>query len=87
MEEDRAVRRTRLDRLLDQAARAGCDVPLAKMVLGMHHSPLSLSLSLSLPHNLCPASLRKIKINDESFVSALRDVKAEFLITSLHVVG
>ena len=47
----------------------------------------SLCLSLSLPHNLCPASLRKIKINDESFVSALRDVKAEFLITSLHVVG
>ena len=83
------MRRTRLDRLLDQAARAGCDVPLAKMVLGIQHSPLSLSLSLSLsrPHNLCPASLRKIKINDESFVSALRDVKAEFLITSLHVVG
>ena len=48
MEEDRAVRRTRLDRLLDQAARAGCDVPLAKMVLGMHHSPLSLCLSVSL---------------------------------------
>ena len=27
------VRRTRLDRLLDQAQRAGCDVTLAKMVL------------------------------------------------------
>ena len=32
------MRRTRLDRLLDQAARAGCDVPLAKMVLGIQHS-------------------------------------------------
>lgn len=33
-EEDRATRRNRLDKLLDQALKAGCDVPLAKMVLG-----------------------------------------------------
>ena len=33
-EEDRAVRKNRLDKLLDQALKAGCDVPLAKMVLG-----------------------------------------------------
>ena len=33
-EQDRAVRKNRLDRLLDQALKAGCDVPLAKMVLG-----------------------------------------------------
>jgi hypothetical protein len=34
-EEDRVVRRSRLDRLLDQAGRAGCDVALAKMVLAI----------------------------------------------------
>ena len=33
-EQDRAVRKNRLDKLLDQALKAGCDVPLAKMVLG-----------------------------------------------------
>ena len=33
-EEDRATRKNRLDKLLDQALKAGCDVPLAKMVLG-----------------------------------------------------
>ena len=42
----------------------------------------------SLPPIICvQLHCVKIKINDESFVSALRDVKAEFLITSLHVVG
>ena len=50
-EEDRAVRKNRLDKLLDQALKAGCDVPLAKMVL------------------------------------ALREMKAELVMTSLHVVG
>ena len=53
--------------MLDQALKAGCDVPLAKMVLG------------------------KIIIEDLvefwNFFSALREVKAEFLMTSLQVVG
>ena len=44
-EEDRAVRKSRLDKLLDQALKAGCDVPLAKMVLGNKISLQYLVLS------------------------------------------
>ena len=45
-EEDRAVRKNRLDKLLDQALKAGCDVPLAKMVLG-NYTTLSYGATLS----------------------------------------
>ena len=44
-EEDRAVRKNRLDKLLDQALKAGCDVPLAKMVLG-NYTTLSCGAEL-----------------------------------------
>merc|ERR1712012_524553 len=45
-EEDRAVRKSRLDRLLDQALKANCDVPLAKMVLALRDMGASMKMTL-----------------------------------------
>ena len=40
------VRRSRLDKLLDQAQKAGCDVALAKMVLAARLIMLTLDSAL-----------------------------------------
>ena len=64
-EEDRAVRKNRLDKLLDQALKAGCDVPLAKMVLGNCQNKPNF----------------KKKFLFCYIITALRDIKAEFLMT------
>ena len=55
---------------------------------GPRYASLSVSLSLSFCPIICvQLHCVKSKLMMSQFVSALRDVKAEFLITSLHVVG
>lgn len=44
-EEDRVVRRSRLDKLLDQAQKAGCDVTLAKMVLATREMAAEMKMT------------------------------------------
>ena len=76
------VRRSRLDKLLDQAQKAGCDVALAKMVLATRLVVLTWLIWTEDPF----APLRAL-VDNKNIIFLLREMGAELKMTTLQVAS
>ena len=76
------MRRSRLDKLLDQAQKAGCDVALAKMVLATRLVVLTWLIWTKDPF----APLRAL-VDNKNIIFLLREMGAELKMTTLQVAS